>query len=130
VAAFAVSAYMYVTAHHRPAQKPFNPILGETYIAIVSMCVVCTSVRYIYVWDIITKSCIVHHLFADLLGRGMTTLKVQLAEQNKTKLHRALHGEVMTMQWSVEQKKFIWNGESERPRDLLSPFHQSSVQSP
>jgi len=29
VAAFAVSAY--VTAHHRPARKPFNPILGETY---------------------------------------------------------------------------------------------------
>jgi len=26
---FAVSAY--VTAHHRPARKPFNPILGETY---------------------------------------------------------------------------------------------------
>ena len=29
VAAFAVSAY--VTAFHRPARKPFNPILGETY---------------------------------------------------------------------------------------------------
>ena len=57
----------------------------------VSMCVVCKSVRYMYAWDIIT--CIVHHLFADLLGREMTTLKVQLVEQNKTKLHRALHGE-------------------------------------
>jgi len=64
--------------------------LGETYVANVSMCVVCKSVRYMYVWDIIT--CIVHHLFADLLGTEMTTLKVQ---QNKTKLHRALHGEVM-----------------------------------
>ena len=29
VAAFAVSAY--VTAFHRPARKPFNPLLGETY---------------------------------------------------------------------------------------------------
>ena len=29
IAAFAVSAY--VTAFHRPAPKPFNPILGETY---------------------------------------------------------------------------------------------------
>ena len=57
----------------------------------VSMCVVCKSVRYMYAWDIIT--CIVHHLFADLLGREMTTLKVQLVEQNKTKLHRALYGE-------------------------------------
>ena len=57
----------------------------------VSMCVVCKSIRYMYAWDIIT--CIVHHLFADLLRREMTTLKVQLVEQNKTKLHRALHGE-------------------------------------
>ena len=32
VVAFAVSAC--VTAHHRPAQKPFNPILGETYVCV------------------------------------------------------------------------------------------------
>ena len=50
-----------------------------------------------------------------------------LVEQNKTKLHVTLGGEVMhhPLQWSVEQKKFIKNGE--RPRDSISLFHQSSV---
>ena len=71
MAAFTVSAC--VTAHHRPAQKPFNPILGETYMYdVIFFKHACGSVSQSDMCGI----CILHHLYAELLGREMTTIEV------------------------------------------------------
>ena len=56
-----------------------------------------------------------------------TALGRTLVEQDKNSYTELYLEKSHIVQWSVKQK-FIQNGGG--PRDIISPFHQSSVQSP